>query len=226
MGFADRLRADPRTDWPELPGRVGFATWELDEREPVEVGANRIFHAASTIKALVLITALRQVADGRMALGAELPVPAACPGNRCGTACSRCCRKERGAGTRPGNCSARATTSASSVVAGSARWWRCSWTNSVTNVRPPPTAAVPRAISSRRSVRRSTGRSGEAPAARTSAAGEAAHRCREYTTSPPTRVKSTRASPMHSGGIVNGSRSSTTKSALLPTSTEPVSRSR
>lgn len=76
MGFAERLRAlmPARGDFP---GRVGFAAWELDEREPVAIGAEQVFHAASTIKVLVLLAALRQVRNGRLRLDTGLAVPAA-----------------------------------------------------------------------------------------------------------------------------------------------------
>lgn len=75
MGFADRLRAELPSGWTEFPGRVGFAAWELDEREAVEVGADQVFNAASTIKVLIMITALRQVHEGRLGLRAELELP-------------------------------------------------------------------------------------------------------------------------------------------------------
>ncbi|GAA0536776.1 serine hydrolase [Saccharopolyspora thermophila] len=74
MGFAERLRAE--LAWDGFPGRVGFAAWALDEREPVLVGAERVVRAASTIKVLVMITALRAVCSGRIGLDTEVELPA------------------------------------------------------------------------------------------------------------------------------------------------------
>lgn len=74
MGFAERLRAAMALDG--FPGRVGFAAWDLDEREPVLVDAERVVHAASTIKVLIMITALRAVQAGRIGLDAEVTLPA------------------------------------------------------------------------------------------------------------------------------------------------------
>ncbi|WP_263247925.1 serine hydrolase [Saccharopolyspora rosea] len=74
MGFADRLRAS--LDWSGFPGRVSFAAWDLDEREPVLHDAERVVHAASTIKVLTMIAALREVRDGRIALDTEVGLPA------------------------------------------------------------------------------------------------------------------------------------------------------
>lgn len=75
MGFAERLRAE----WPSLertvPGRVGFAAWDLDEREAVTCGADRVVRAASTIKILIMITALRQVGNGLRQLDEERELP-------------------------------------------------------------------------------------------------------------------------------------------------------
>ncbi|MCI2417576.1 class A beta-lactamase-related serine hydrolase [Saccharopolyspora sp. K220] len=74
MGFAQRLRAE--LAWDGFPGRVGFAAWDLDEREPVLVDAERVLHAASTIKVLIMITALRAVHAGRVGLDTEVELPA------------------------------------------------------------------------------------------------------------------------------------------------------
>ncbi|KAA5838363.1 serine hydrolase [Saccharopolyspora hirsuta] len=74
MGFAERLRADLAA--ADLPGRVGFAAWDLAEREPVLLGAERVVPAASTIKVLVMITALRAVQAGRIGLDDPLDLPA------------------------------------------------------------------------------------------------------------------------------------------------------
>lgn len=76
MGFAQRLEASLDEAWREFPGRVGFAAWDLDERVPVLLGAEREVHPASTIKVLVMIAALREVQAGRFALGTEVPLPA------------------------------------------------------------------------------------------------------------------------------------------------------
>jgi beta-lactamase class A len=80
MGFAERLRAE--LDWSGFPGRVGFAAWDLDEREPVTRDADRPVHPASTIKVLILIAALQQVHRERLALERELPLPE--PADRAG----------------------------------------------------------------------------------------------------------------------------------------------
>ncbi|MBB5157867.1 serine hydrolase [Saccharopolyspora phatthalungensis] len=74
MGFAERLRAELVLDG--FPGRVGFAAWDLEEREPVLVGAERMVHAASTIKVLIMIAALRAVQAGRVGLDTEVELPA------------------------------------------------------------------------------------------------------------------------------------------------------
>ncbi|WP_093271267.1 serine hydrolase [Saccharopolyspora shandongensis] len=74
VGFAERLRAE--AVFGGLPGRIGFAAWDLDEREPVLVDAERVVHAASTIKVLIMITALRAVREGRLGLDAEVELPA------------------------------------------------------------------------------------------------------------------------------------------------------
>lgn len=76
MGFAERLEASLNEAWREFPGRVGFAAWDLDERIPVLTGAEREVHPASTIKVLIMITALRAVQEGRFALDTEIPLPA------------------------------------------------------------------------------------------------------------------------------------------------------
>lgn len=73
MGFADRLRRS--LDWSGFPGRVGFAAWDLTEREPVTWHADRPVHPASTIKVLILMAALREVHRGRLTLDRELPLP-------------------------------------------------------------------------------------------------------------------------------------------------------
>ncbi|GAA4882957.1 serine hydrolase [Saccharopolyspora cebuensis] len=73
MGFAERLRASGC--WDDLPGRVGVAAWDLDEREPVLLGAERAVHPASTIKVLVLVAALRAVRDGALDLDTRVPLP-------------------------------------------------------------------------------------------------------------------------------------------------------
>lgn len=75
MGFARRLHASLAPVWPELPGRWGFAAWDLDEREPVLHGADQQVEAASTIKVLIMIAALREVHDGSLALDTELRLP-------------------------------------------------------------------------------------------------------------------------------------------------------
>lgn len=80
MGFADRLRA--MLDWSGFPGRVGFAAWDLAEREPVLWHADRPVHSASTIKVLILVAALRQVHAGILTLDSELVL--AEPGLRAG----------------------------------------------------------------------------------------------------------------------------------------------
>ncbi|MFR9728238.1 serine hydrolase [Saccharopolyspora sp. MS10] len=76
MGFAHRLEHAIAPLWAEFPGRVGFAAWDLDEREALLRGARREVRAASTIKVLVMITALRAVRDGDLDLGSEIPLPA------------------------------------------------------------------------------------------------------------------------------------------------------
>lgn len=73
MGFADRLRRS--LDWSGFPGRVGFAAWDLAEREPVTWHADRSVHSASTIKVPILIAALREVHRGSLSLDRELPLP-------------------------------------------------------------------------------------------------------------------------------------------------------
>jgi beta-lactamase class A len=73
VGFADRLRA--MLDWSGFPGRVGFAAWDLVEREPVTWHADRPVHSASTIKVLILVAALRQVRSGSLKLDSELALP-------------------------------------------------------------------------------------------------------------------------------------------------------
>ena len=75
MGFARRLDESFAAVWAGLPGRVGFAAWDLDEREPVLRGADRPVEAASTIKVLIMIAALREVHGGSLALDTDLPLP-------------------------------------------------------------------------------------------------------------------------------------------------------
>ncbi|WP_246195407.1 serine hydrolase [Halopolyspora algeriensis] len=76
MGFAARFRPALPVAGDGFPGRVSVAAWALDESDTVTVQAHRPVQAASTIKVLVLITALRHVRDGRLALDTELPLPA------------------------------------------------------------------------------------------------------------------------------------------------------
>ncbi|GAA2791978.1 serine hydrolase [Saccharopolyspora taberi] len=76
MGFADRLRTALEPGWADFPGRAGFAAWDLEEREPVLFGAERVVHPASTIKVLIMLAALREVQEGRLALDAEVELPA------------------------------------------------------------------------------------------------------------------------------------------------------
>lgn len=76
MGFAERLNASlPATD-EGFSGRVGLAAWDLDEAEPVTRHARRPVAAASTIKVLILVAALRRVRDGRMARDSDVALPA------------------------------------------------------------------------------------------------------------------------------------------------------
>lgn len=78
MGFAARFRdtlARGCRDVPWPDGRVGIAAWDLDDGEPVLLDADRRVPAASTIKVLLLVTALRQVASRRMRLDDEHPLP-------------------------------------------------------------------------------------------------------------------------------------------------------
>ncbi len=75
MGFAQRLHESLAPVWADLPGRVGFAAWDLDEREPVLHGADQQVDAASTIKVVTLIAALREVQGGSLTLDTELPLP-------------------------------------------------------------------------------------------------------------------------------------------------------
>ena len=75
MGFAERLRESLAPVWADFPGRVGFAAWDLDEREPVLLGADREVHPASTIKVLVMISALRAAHAGRAGLDALVELP-------------------------------------------------------------------------------------------------------------------------------------------------------
>lgn len=68
------MRESLPVDFGALPGRVALAAWDLGEREPVAVAAQRVVPAASTIKVLVLVAALREVHRGQCALEAELDV--------------------------------------------------------------------------------------------------------------------------------------------------------
>jgi beta-lactamase class A len=74
MGFAARLRAS-LPDFAHLPGRVAVAAWDLDEREPVMCAAERGVPAASTIKVLILVAALREVHEGRWNHDALVELP-------------------------------------------------------------------------------------------------------------------------------------------------------
>ncbi|MEU6131578.1 serine hydrolase [Saccharopolyspora sp. NPDC047091] len=75
MGFARRLEHSLAAASRDLPGRLGFAAWDLRERVPVLSGADREVHPASTIKVLVMISALQQVHIGRSTLGESVPIP-------------------------------------------------------------------------------------------------------------------------------------------------------
>ncbi|MHA6803390.1 serine hydrolase [Salinifilum ghardaiensis] len=75
MTFAEALVR--RAPWREFPGNLALAAWHLHEREPVLVDAHRAVHAASTIKVLPLIAALRAVERGELDLAADMPVPTA-----------------------------------------------------------------------------------------------------------------------------------------------------
>lgn len=76
MTFAERLGASLQQAWETFPGQVNFAAWDLQEREPVLLGANREVHPASTIKVLIMITALREAHAGRVALDTSVALPA------------------------------------------------------------------------------------------------------------------------------------------------------
>lgn len=75
MGFAERLRTALDELRPGLPEHLTFAAWDLREREPVTTDAERPVQAASTIKTLVMIAALRQVQDGYLALDQPVNLP-------------------------------------------------------------------------------------------------------------------------------------------------------
>lgn len=75
MGFAERLRGSLAAVWADFPGRLGFAAWDLAEREPVLIGADREVHPASTIKVLVMISALRAAQAGKVELDALVELP-------------------------------------------------------------------------------------------------------------------------------------------------------
>ncbi|WP_233576042.1 serine hydrolase [Saccharopolyspora rhizosphaerae] len=74
MGYAARFEAE--LAGLEFPGRVGIASWDLDEGVPVLRCPEVEVHSASTIKVLVMITALRAVAEGRLDLDRVVPLPA------------------------------------------------------------------------------------------------------------------------------------------------------
>ena len=76
MGFAARLRTALDELRPELPEHLTFAAWDLREREPVTLDAERPLQAASTIKTLIMIAALRAVDDGSLDLGQPVDLPA------------------------------------------------------------------------------------------------------------------------------------------------------
>lgn len=82
VSYAERLRALLQGVWDDMPGRVGFAAWHLDEHDAVLRHAERAVPAASTIKVLVLIAALRAVQAGRFGLDEDVPLPA--PADRLG----------------------------------------------------------------------------------------------------------------------------------------------
>ncbi|SFT01176.1 beta-lactamase class A [Saccharopolyspora flava] len=73
MGYAARFEAE--LAGLEFPGRVGIASWDLREGVPVLRGAEVEKHSASTIKVLVMIAALRAVADGRLDLDRLVELP-------------------------------------------------------------------------------------------------------------------------------------------------------
>lgn len=75
MAFAEALVQ--QAPWREFPGRLALAAWHLREREPVLVDEERVVHAASTIKTLPLIAALRAVERGELHLDSEMPAPTA-----------------------------------------------------------------------------------------------------------------------------------------------------
>lgn len=73
MGYAARFESElARLD---LAGRVGIASWDLDEDQPVLRGAEVEVHSASTIKVLVMIAALRAVAERRLDLDEPVDLP-------------------------------------------------------------------------------------------------------------------------------------------------------
>jgi beta-lactamase class A len=82
VGFAERLRTVLDSACPEVPGRLGFAAWDLGEQDPVTLDAERPVHPASTIKVLILVAALREVQRGRWALDSDVPLLP--PGDRAG----------------------------------------------------------------------------------------------------------------------------------------------
>ncbi|WP_459165369.1 serine hydrolase [Bounagaea algeriensis] len=75
MAFAEALVQ--QAPWRGFPGRLALAAWHLREREPVLLDEERVVHAASTIKTLPLIAALRAVERGELSLSADVPVPTA-----------------------------------------------------------------------------------------------------------------------------------------------------
>lgn len=76
MGFVERFRSALPVVDSDAPGRISVAAWKLDEPDAVMLHADRPVAPASTIKVLILITALRRVAAGRLALDTELVLPA------------------------------------------------------------------------------------------------------------------------------------------------------
>lgn len=76
MGFAGRLRTALDDLRPRLPDHLTLAAWDLREREPVLLDAERPLQPASTIKTLIMIAALRQVRDGALTPDHPVDLPA------------------------------------------------------------------------------------------------------------------------------------------------------
>lgn len=76
MGFAARLGTALDQLRPQLPEHVAFAAWDLREREPVLLDAERPLQPASTIKTLIMVAALRRVRDGALTLDHPVDLPA------------------------------------------------------------------------------------------------------------------------------------------------------